>query len=63
MPTLIDITIDEQDLKRLVIEHLSTMLNTSIEPQDVTIKVKTSLTYRDEWEEGNFRATVHKAII
>lgn len=59
----INITLNEQDLKKLVIAHLSNVLNTAINENDVQIEVRSRQNYRNQdWEKGQFRARIVKGV-
>lgn len=58
----IQLQITEDDLKRLVKEHLSNVLNVTLAESDIRIEVKTTQNYKAEWEVGKFRATVIKSV-
>lgn len=59
----IQIEMSEEDVKKLVLEHLRTTLNNyEITLSDVNIMVKTKHNFRSEWENGNFKATINKNI-
>jgi hypothetical protein len=60
MATQINVEIDSTTLKKLVIDHLSSLLCYEVKPQDVSIQVKTKQNYRAEWEEGDFKARISK---
>ena len=62
MSTKIVIEIDGDGLRRLIYDELSRKLNTEIDPNDVTIEVKPSMSYKAEWEKGQFRASISKFI-
>jgi hypothetical protein len=59
----IDVEIDEAELRRLVVARLRELMpNAGINTEDVKIEVMTKNNYRvKEWENGAFRARVHKA--
>lgn len=57
----IEIVLTEQDLKKLVREHLSEVLNVPLADNDINIKVKSKQNYKAEWEEAAFKATVSKS--
>ncbi len=56
----IDIEIGEEDLKKLIIEHLEEILKVSLSIDDVRIEVKSKQNYKSEWESASFRARVSK---
>lgn len=57
----VNITIDEEKLKELVIAHLNELLGTmNFNKDDVKIEVKSKQNYKAEWEVANFRATINK---
>ena len=60
MPTQINVEIDTTTLKKLVVDHLNSLLCCEIKPQDISIQVKTKQNYKAEWEEGDFRARISK---
>lgn len=60
MATEIRILIDSNTLKRLIIDALSSKLNTILDIDDIKIEVKASMNYRSEWEKGEFHASIVK---
>jgi hypothetical protein len=57
--TSLTVTIDEVELKKLVIAHLQSMSSVTITQNDVKIETKSKQNYKSEWESGaGFRATV-----
>lgn len=54
----INVTIDEKELRSLVKQRLSDILNTVVEEKDICIEVKSKQNYKAEWEIAAFRATV-----
>ena len=62
MSTRIVIEIDTDGLRRLVCDEISRKLNDEINIEDVEIEVKSSMNYKSEWEEGQFRAKISKFI-
>lgn len=53
------ITISTAELRKLVINRINELLpNTTIDPSQIKIEVKSKQNYRSEWEAGEFRATV-----
>jgi len=58
----VHIEIDEQTVRRLVVEHLQKLLGSlAPENKDVRIEVKSKQNYRSEWEQAAFRAVYEKA--
>lgn len=60
--TKINLEIDEDCLRSLVIDHLSSILNLDLSSKDVSIEVKSKQNYRSEWEPAQFRAKVEKTV-
>lgn len=56
----IEIELSEEDVKKLVVQELSTLLNHAVAPDDVKIEVKSKQNYKSEWETAAFRARVSK---
>lgn len=59
----VDIVLDEDDLKRLILEKLreDTGLGTKLTLQDISIQTKSRQNYKSEWKGGaGFKATVSK---
>ena len=52
----INISITEDDLKKLIVDHLSEKLNIPVETSDVKILVKSKQNYKSEWEDAHFKA-------
>lgn len=57
---LINIELNENDLKELVRVHLTELLNYDIHLEDISIEVKSKQNYKSEWEVANFRARLTK---
>lgn len=56
----LEIILSEDDLKKLAVEHIATLLNCAISPEDVKIEVKSKQNYKSEWEVAAYRARVSK---
>lgn len=57
----IQIEIEEKTVRRLVLEHVQSMLgDIPVSEDDITIEVKSKQNYRSEWESAAFRARVDK---
>ena len=56
----IEIELTEEDLKQLVLEHLTSLLNKTIKIEDVIIETKSKQNYKSEWESASYRARVCK---
>lgn len=63
MSVKINIEIDEQELRRLITDHLSSLTGFCLSSEDVTILVKSKQNYKAEWEPAIFKATVNKLTI
>lgn len=60
---IIETKIDEQDLKKLICNHLANKLNINPKPEDITIQVKSKQNFKAEWEAADFRAHfIHSSI-
>lgn len=56
---IIDIVIDEKELRRLIIDELARKLEgVTFMSDDINIEVKSKQNYRSEWESAAFRATL-----
>jgi hypothetical protein len=62
MSAKIKIEIDETTLRQLVINHLCGILNAEINPNEVSIEVKSKQNYKSEWEDAAFRAVISKSV-
>lgn len=61
--TKIDIEIGTEDLKTLVLKHLSNLLNVDdLSAANITIEVKSKQNYKSEWESAEFRAKVIRFV-
>lgn len=61
--TQITFTIDEEDLKKLIINSLESKLGEiSLDKEKVRIEVKSKQNYKSEWEIAAFRATYNACI-
>ena len=60
--TKINLEVDEDCLRSLVIDHLSSILILDLSSKDVSIEVKSKQNYRSEWEPAQFRAKVEKIV-
>ena len=60
--TKIEIEIDEETLRRLVMNFLSTMVGESLKESDINIEVKSTQNYKSEWETARFRARVRRNV-
>lgn len=58
--TTVNIEIDEDTIKLLVLAHLSKLTNTDLSEKDVKIEVKSTQNYKSEWETAKFRARIVK---
>lgn len=58
----VEIELDEQILKELVLEYLSDKLNVSLTIDQISIEVKSKQNYRSEWESAAFRARVTRSL-
>lgn len=59
----ISIEIDEQQLRKIVLEYIREQANFPIAETDIKIETKSTQNYKSEWEAGaGFRATVLKVI-
>ena len=57
----INIELNENDLKKLVLDHLREKLgDIQLNERDVDIEVKSQQNFRSEWEKANFRARIMK---
>ena len=52
----VKIEITKDVLRRLIIEHISSVMNGAFIPDRVQIEVKSKQNYKSEWEEADFRA-------
>ena len=52
----IRIEITEQELRVLIVEHLTAALGFAPAEKDVKIEVKSKANYKSEWEPASFRA-------
>lgn len=53
----IAITIDEQELKKLIVRELEDKLGeVKVDIKDISIQVKSKQNYKSEWEEAEFKA-------
>lgn len=50
------VELDEQTLRQLVIDHLSSILCVQMDASEVKIEVKSKQNYKAEWEKAEFRA-------
>ena len=63
MSNTINIEIDETLIKKLIHQHVSSILGEiELNENDVQILIKSKQNYRAEWETAAFRATVRKLI-
>jgi hypothetical protein len=51
------VSLTEEDLKKLVADHISEKTNQDIDPAKVCIEVKSTQNWKAEWEKAHFRAT------
>lgn len=59
MANKLEIEIDENTLKKLVLDYLQDKLGeVSLSAQDVQIEVKSTQNFKSEWETAKFRARV-----
>jgi len=58
----IQVELTEDDLKRLIVEHLSKVLQADVSVDSVDIKVKSKQNYKSEWETASFKATVIRSV-
>ena len=59
----VSIEVDEATLRHLVREHITrTLGEVSLQPEDISIEVKSKQNYRSEWESAAFRARVQKDV-
>ena len=57
----VDVMIDENTLKEILINYLHSKLGeVDLAQRDVKIEVKSKQNYKSEWESAAFRATIHK---
>lgn len=54
------IELTEKELKKLVLEYINSVVNTSVEEKDIQILVKSKQNYKSEWEQAEFRAVYEK---
>lgn len=59
----IQLQINEIDLRRLVKDHLTAVLNVNLLDEDITIEVKSKQNWKAEWESAYFRAVVNKQVV
>ena len=52
----IHIEIDEQELKRLIVNRLKEIMSEEVNEKNVIILVKSKNNYRAEWEPASFKA-------
>lgn len=57
---ILNIELNEDDLRKLVVEKLSKETNLDLSVKDVVIEVKSKQNYKAEWESASFRARIHK---
>ncbi len=57
----LSVTLTKEDLQRLVLEHLKTVCDFPLKPEDVLITTRSKQNWKSEWEEADFRATVNKS--
>lgn len=56
----VEISVTEEDIKRIVMEKLGAMLNKNIAEKDVQFLVMSKKNYHvNEWENGRFKVEVH----
>jgi hypothetical protein len=55
----VHITIDSKQLKKLIIKHIETEFNTTVEEKEIDIEVKTKQNYKADWEHGDFKAELN----
>lgn len=53
----INITLTKEDLKKLIADKISEMVNITVDPKFIQIQTKSSQNYKAEWEEAEFKAT------
>jgi hypothetical protein len=59
------ITIDEKELRALVMAHLRYQLGeagAALTEKDVRIEVKSAQNYKSEWERAEYRAVMEKSL-
>lgn len=56
----LNLEIDSNTLRQLVIQYLNTILNYDLELEDIRIEVKSKQNYKSDWEAAEFRARVNK---
>jgi len=60
---IVDIELNEHDIRELVIKHLRERLgDVDFLVADVRIEVKSKQNYKAEWEEASFRAKLMKHV-
>jgi len=63
MSTKIEVEIDENRLKILVLDYLSDLIGGRVlNTKDVTIEVKSQQNYKSEWESASYRAKITKTM-
>ena len=60
MTIKINVELNGDELKSLVVEYLSNLLNTTLTIDDIKIETKSTQNYKAEWETAAFRARVEK---
>lgn len=60
MAATINIVVDEDTLRSLVHKFLCEQVGAELDKKDIKIVVKSKQNYKSEWEEAEFKATVHK---
>jgi hypothetical protein len=51
----IQITLTEQELKQLAIDHIEEVINHEIDPNKLKIMVKSTQNYKSEWEKASYK--------
>lgn len=59
---IVNIELNEADLKRLVAAEIAERTGQEISQDDIELKVKSKQNYKAEWENAAFRATYYKSI-
>lgn len=63
MSMAVNIEVDEETLRALVIKHLQTVCEgLAIDNNDITIEVKSKNNFKSEWETAAYRARVQKRV-